>query len=115
MNPRTRIARTPDSLNLMALLPLLAALVLLAGAALPARADDKANMENTKIIGNRELPKVLYIVPWKKPVPGELPGRPLKSVLDETMEPLDREVFQRQVKYGAQVAPPETKPAPETR
>jgi len=115
MNPRMRTAKTPDCLNLLALLPLLAALVLLVAAALPVRADDKADMEQTKIIGNRELPKVLYIVPWKKPVPGELPGRPLKSVLDETMEPLDRDVFQRQVKYGAQVAPPETKPAPETK
>jgi hypothetical protein len=88
------------------LLPLLGAVVLLLALAIPAHADDKADMERTKIIGNRELPKVLYIVPWKKPVPGELPGRPLKSVLDEALDPVDREVFQRQVQYQAQVAPP---------
>jgi hypothetical protein len=91
------------------------ALILSAAAMAPVRADDKADMERTKIIGNRELPKVLYIVPWKKPVPGELPGRPLKSLLDETMEPLDRDVFRRQVQYEAQVAPPAVNPAPERK
>ena len=32
-----------------------------------AFAQDKADIDRTQIIGNRELPKVLYIVPWKKP------------------------------------------------
>jgi hypothetical protein len=96
-------------------LALLALLLFCAAAVTPARADDKADMEHTKIIGNRELPKVLYIVPWKKPVPGELPGRPIESVLNETLAPLDREVFQRQVKYGAQLAPPVEKAAPDRK
>ena len=112
MKPQARTAALPHPL---AVLLLAGVFVALAAAVLPARADDKASMDQTKIIGNRELPKVLYIVPWKKPIPGELPGRPLKSVLDETMEPLDREVFQRQVKYGAQLAPPEVKAAPEQK
>jgi hypothetical protein len=76
------------------------------GCALPALADDRADMEHTKIIGNRELPKVLYIVPWKKPLPGELSGRPISSVLDEALAPVDRDVFRRQVNYFAQTAPP---------
>ena len=97
------------------LLPLLALFVLCAAAMLPAHADDKADMERTKIIGNRELPKVLYIVPWKKPVPGELPGRPIQSVLDEVMAPLDRDVYRRQVKYEAQLASPAVKPAPDQK
>jgi len=69
----------------------------------PAIADDRAEMDQTKIIGNRELPKVLYIVPWKKPMPGELAGRPLKSVLDEALAPIDRDVFRRQLRYDAQI------------
>jgi hypothetical protein len=105
---RVTSGAVPDPLHL---LPLFAALVLSAAAIAPAHADDKADMERTKIIGNRELPKVLYIVPWKKPVPGELPGRPLKSVLDEAMDPIDRDVFRRQVQYEAQIAPPAVKPA----
>ena len=71
-------------------------------AAVSAFAQDRADIDRTQIIGNRELPKVLYIVPWKKPVPGELSGRPVVSVLDEALAPVDREVFRRQVRYDAQ-------------
>ena len=63
---------------------------------------DKADIDRSQIIGNRELPKVLYIVPWKKPMPGDLSGRPLESVLDEALAPVDRDVFRRQVKYQEQ-------------
>jgi hypothetical protein len=80
-------------------------LVVAAGAA-PAWAQDRADIDTTKIIGNRELPKVLYIVPWKKPIPGELSGRPLASVLDEALAPIDRDVFRRQVQYDAQATKP---------
>jgi hypothetical protein len=68
-----------------------------------AFAQDRADIDRTQIIGNRELPKVLYIVPWKKPLPGELAGRPLQSVLDEALAPVDRDVFRRQVSYHGQV------------
>ena len=44
---------------------------------------------------------MLYIVPWKKPLPGDLSGRPLVSVLDEALAPVDRDVFRRQVRYDA--------------
>jgi hypothetical protein len=74
--------------------------LLVAGSAF---AQDRADIDRTQIIGNRELPKVLYIVPWKKPLPGELAGRPLQSVLDEALAPVDRDVFRRQVSYHGQV------------
>lgn len=64
-----------------------------------AGAQDRAEIDRTQIIGNRELPKVLYIVPWKKPAPGDLSSRPLESVLDEALAPVDRDVFRRQVRY----------------
>ena len=67
--------------------------------AVPALAQDRANIDRTQIIGNRELPKVLYIVPWKKPLQGDLSGRPLGGVLDEALAPVDRDVFRRQVRY----------------
>ena len=79
-----------------------------------AAGDDHVTMDRTRIIGNRELPKVLYIVPWKKPQPGELPGRPLKSVLDEALEPIDRDVFRRQVQYETQYAAQRTPAAATT-
>ena len=67
-----------------------------------APTQDRADLDRTQIIGNRELPKVLYIVPWKKPLPGDLNGRPPVSVLDEALAPVDRDVFRRQVQYDAQ-------------
>jgi len=71
--------------------------------AVPVSAQDRADIDRTQIIGNRELPKVLYIVPWKKPVPGDLSGRPVASVLDEALAAVDRDVFRRQVRYDALV------------
>jgi hypothetical protein len=76
-----------------------------------AWAEDRADIDRTQIIGNRELPKVLYIVPWKKPLPGELAGRPVESVLDEALAPVDRDVFRRQVRYDAQTRPASAAPA----
>lgn len=78
-------------------------LILAAVVATPAaRAADRADLEGTKVIGSRELPKVLYIVPWRPPQTGELVGRPVESLLDEALAPVDREVFQRQVQYYSQ-------------
>ncbi len=65
---------------------------------------DQADLDRSQIIGNRELPKVTYIVPWKKPGAGDLSGRPLVSVLDEALAPVDREVFRRQIRYDAQAS-----------
>jgi hypothetical protein len=71
-----------------------------------ALAQDRADLDRTQIIGNRELPKVLYIVPWKKPLPGDLSGRPTTSVVDEALAAIDRDVFRRQIRYDAQLATP---------
>ena len=68
-----------------------------------------------QIIGNRELPKVLYIVPWKKPLPGDLASRPGGGVLDEALAPIDRDVFRRQISYDAQLAPRSDAAAPAAR
>ena len=64
-------------------------------------AADQADLEGTRIIGSRELPKVLVIVPWKSPLPGDLAGRPVVSLLDEALAPVDRDVFRREVDYHA--------------
>ena len=64
-----------------------------------AQAEDKLNMDGTAIIGNQELPKVLYIVPWKKSEVPDMAQPPLESLIDEALQPIDREVFQRQVNY----------------
>ena len=63
---------------------------------------DRLELESTSVTGNEELPKVMYILPWKATDISELRGKPLNSVMDEVIAPVDREVFQRQVKYYGQ-------------
>ena len=63
------------------------------------RVMDTMELSRTEITGNQELPKVLYIVPWQKSDPGDLMGRPVNSLLDEVLAPVDREEFIRQVEY----------------
>jgi len=72
---------------------------ILATSWLPAMADDSLELEGTTITGNRELPKALHIVPWKTAVPGDLAGRPMQSLVDEIMAPVDRDVMRRELEY----------------
>jgi len=60
---------------------------------------DSIELGRTEITGNQELPKVLYIVPWQKPSPGDLVGKPVNTLLDEVLAPVDRGEFIRQVEY----------------
>lgn len=68
-------------------------------AAGPLPAADRMDLEGTTITGNQELPKALNIVPWKPAETGELAGRPLNSLVDETLAPIDRDVFLRELEF----------------
>jgi hypothetical protein len=68
-------------------------------------AQDRLELETTQITGNRELPRVLYVVPWKRPDLGDLAGRPANSLLDEVLAPVDRDVFRRQNRYYEALKP----------
>jgi hypothetical protein len=63
------------------------------------KAHDSIQLDETQITGNRELPKVLYIVPWKRSDLGDLVGKPVNSLVDEVLAPVDRDVFKRQNRY----------------
>lgn len=60
---------------------------------------DRLELGTTSITGNQELPKVMYVVPWKKAELGELAGKPARSLIDEILAPVDRDVFRREVGY----------------
>jgi len=60
---------------------------------------DRLELDATQVTGNSELPKVLYIVPWKRSDLGDMVGRPVNSLLDEVLQPLDRDVFKRENRY----------------
>ncbi len=68
-------------------------------SATAGKAQDRLELDTTQITGNRELPKVLYIVPWKRSDLGDLVGRPANSLLDEVLAPVDRDVFKRENRY----------------
>jgi hypothetical protein len=70
-----------------------------------SKAHDYIELETMQVTGNRELPNVMYVVPWKKPDLGDFAGRPPKSLLDEMLAPVDRDVFQRQNRYFAALQP----------
>ena len=59
-------------------------------------------LDGISVIGNRELPKALVIVPWKAPEPGDLDGSPLQSLIDEVLGPVDKDVHKRKVSYYEQ-------------
>jgi hypothetical protein len=79
------------------------------------RALDRLELDTTQITGNRELPKVMVVVPWKKSDIGDLVGRPVNSLVDEALQPVDREVFRREVDYYGALSPDRPSAAPASR
>jgi hypothetical protein len=54
-------------------------------------------MSGMSILGNEETPKSLVIVPWKSSEMGDDIG--LTDTLDDRAQPVDKEVFLRELKY----------------
>jgi hypothetical protein len=73
------------------------ALVLLVAA--PAMSVEEMELDGMAVFGNRELPKALFIVPWKDPDAGLAPDRPVNSLIDEALQPVDPDVFRRKLQY----------------
>jgi hypothetical protein len=63
------------------------------------KAVDRLQLDATSITGNRELPKVMSIVPWKAAEPPAGPDRPMGSLIDEVLAPVDRDEFRREITY----------------
>jgi hypothetical protein len=65
------------------------------------RSDDALQQDPISIMGNRGLPKTMFIAPWKR-LGGPLAGGELRSSLDQEPGPVEREVFHRELElYGA--------------
>jgi hypothetical protein len=60
---------------------------------------DRLDLGTATVTGSQEQPKVMYIVPWKKSDIGDLAGKPMNSLVDEILAPVDRDVFKREVVY----------------
>jgi hypothetical protein len=64
-----------------------------------AAKNDRLELGTATVTGDREQPKVMYIVPWKRSDIGDLTGKPMNSLVDEILAPVDRDVFKREVVY----------------
>jgi hypothetical protein len=73
--------------------------LLLSITAASVNAEEELDLSGMAIIGNRELPKALFIVPWKDPEAAMAPDRPVNSLVDEALQPVDPEVFRRELEY----------------
>jgi hypothetical protein len=69
------------------------------GASSSTGAEQQMDMDGMSVIGNQELPKALFIVPWKDPEASLAPDRPVNSLIDEALQPVDPEVFRRKLDY----------------
>jgi hypothetical protein len=67
-----------------------------AGAEGKGKAGDKSLL-GISILGNQEAPKALVIVPWKSSQLGETLG--ISRSLDDSRQPVDRDVFMRELTY----------------
>lgn len=59
--------------------------------------DSPKTMSGMSILGNEEAPKSLVIVPWKSSQLGD--DVDLSDSLDERANPVDKEVFLRELRY----------------
>ena len=65
-------------------------------AALKPKAGDK-ELSGMSILGNDDAPKALVIVPWKSSAMGS--ALDVSRALDDGREPVDRDVFVRELDY----------------
>ena len=77
-----------------------------AAANAPASAAGGVALGASDITGNKELPKVMVIVPWKDSLGAGGVIKPTDSLLDGVLQPVDRGVFQRQIRYYGQIDAP---------
>ena len=62
-----------------------------------AQGNTDVKMSGMSVLGNEEAPKSLVIVPWKSSQLGDAPG--LSKLLDDSTQPVDKEVFMRELAY----------------
>ena len=62
------------------------------------KGSDVKELSGISIIGNKEAPKSLYIVPWKNSEVG-VRSSLTSGLLDESMRPIDKEVFMRELDF----------------
>lgn len=53
----------------------------------------------TNVVGSQEAPTVLNVVPWKEREVRYERKSPISSILEQSLQPLDRDVVMREIQY----------------
>jgi hypothetical protein len=77
--------------------------VLFGGVVHAAREGVRVDMEGTAIIGDNELPKVLYVVPWKDRKASDVTGPLVSLPPDAAIAPVLPEEFRRRLRFRNEV------------
>jgi len=68
-------------------------------------AEQKIKLKSSTITGNSELPKILYVVPWKKVAATEINYQlTIHGIADDVLTPIDPEEFRRQEKHHTELS-----------
>ncbi len=77
----------------------------LAAAALSGDAGSHVVEMGTRVTGNQEQPRVLYIVPWQAPDGSDVLYQDINTRIDNLLDPLDRDSFLRELYLRQQFDP----------
>jgi len=73
--------------------------ILFAGSLASATEDDTIYLDETVISGNQELPRVLYVLPWRTTRDKTLPESKPKIALEQVMSPIFPHEYRRELAY----------------
>lgn len=65
----------------------------------PASAEVKLKSKGMTVYGQSELPKVLYIVPWKRKDSSSLDMPQTGSLMADILDPINPSIFRRRIRY----------------
>ncbi len=61
-------------------------------------ATEIVEMESTRIKGDQEQPKVLYVIPWQNTVDDQRFKQPMESLMGEIFQPINRNAFLNEIR-----------------
>lgn len=73
--------------------------MLLHSASLNVYAEEKITMDSLQVIGNKEMPNILYILPWQTAQLPTMVELPLSGLIQDALQPVDRESILRRKYY----------------
>ncbi len=68
-------------------------------------AEERIELEQTTVTGNRELPKITHIIPWQTAQLAAPEPPPLDHLIDDALLRLDRDAFRRRILYYYELFP----------